>query len=68
MNFLSHLMRLHKETPVRIALKEVSTQITNGKGRPKRTWLKTIVNDLAQGEVVVRLDNADKAIQNVTYA
>ena len=39
LNWLGHLMRLHPETPSRLALVEYLRKVKRPKGRPQRTWM-----------------------------
>lgn len=46
LNWIGHMMRLHPETPVRIALKEHLRYTKRKKGRPTNTWVQTVTKDL----------------------
>ena len=46
LNWLGHLMRLHPETPARLALAEYLSKVKRPKGRPQRTWMELIKHDL----------------------
>lgn len=45
-NWLGHLLRLHKDTPARKALIEAYKETKAPRGKPRTTWLQTIFNDL----------------------
>ena len=66
LNLLGHIMRLDILTPVRIALKEALTPVQNKRGRPKNTWLKTVINDLSEGGIVFRLNKPEEILETLT--
>ena len=66
LNFLGHIMRLNDNTPVRIALKEALTPAGKKRGRPKLTWLKTIVEDLKLGGIVLNLKRPESVLEILT--
>ena len=65
LNLLGHIMRLDILTPVRIALKEALTPVQNKRGRPKNTWLKTVINDLTEGGIVIRLNKPEEILETL---
>ena len=58
-------MRLDKNTPVGITLKETLLPVINKIGRPKITWLKTVVGDLFEGGIIVNVRNPEEAINTL---
>ena len=46
LNWLGHLMRLHPETPARLAFADYLRKVKRPKGRPQRTWMELIKHDL----------------------
>ena len=58
-------MRLEENTPVRIALKEAMTPVTGKRGRPNHTWIKTICDDLKNGDIMINNKNSDEAIKTL---
>ena len=48
LSWAGHLMRLHEQTPARIALSKFAEPQKNKVGRPKTTWLGTIKRDLKE--------------------
>ena len=48
LNWLGHLMRLHPETPAKLALAQYLSIVKRPKGRAQLTWLKLITNDNQQ--------------------
>ena len=46
LNWLGHRMRLHPETPVRLALAEYLRKGKRPKGRSRRTWMELIKHDM----------------------
>ena len=48
LNWLGHLMRLHPETPARLALVEYLRKVKRPKERPQRTWVELIKHDLTK--------------------
>ena len=58
-------MRRDENTPVRIALKEALQPTEGKKGRPKNTWLKTIVNDLKGSEHQIDIKKSEQTLQTL---
>ena len=65
LNFIGHIMRRDENTPVRIALKEALQPTEGKKGRPKNTWLKTIVNDLKGSEHQIDIKKSEQTLQTL---
>ena len=68
LTFLGHVMRLHNNTPVKIALKESFSPYVNKTGRPANTWLATIRNDLKKGNINIDTKSRESfvLIENLT--
>ena len=58
LNWLGHLMRLDRHTPVRLALFESLQPGRRKRGRPRLTWMMLIGKDLELGDI--KLDLKDK--------
>ena len=65
LNFTGHVMRLNEETPVRIALKKAIDTTGAKVGRPKHTWLRTVINDLNSGGININLRNPEQTLQTL---
>ena len=59
-------MRLNAETPVRKLLNEALSITKKNKGRPKTTWLNTIMKDLLKDNIDVRKTSAIETITILT--
>ena len=57
LDWLGHLMRLDKKTPVRLALYESLRPVQRKRGRPCQTWIKIIEKDLALVDIKLNLNN-----------
>ena len=56
LSWLGHLLRLDKDTPARLALKEACKVVKkNTGGRSKTTWIQVIKNDIRNSELPVNL-------------
>ena len=66
LNWLGHLMRLHKQTPARIALNE-SLKPNKKVGRPTTTWIKLIEKDLATVNININVysDPVEKTLKTL---
>ncbi len=51
LNFLGHVMRLHPDTPARLALDEFVRPTKHPRGKPKQTWLENIKQDLHTADI-----------------
>ena len=58
LNWLGHLMRLKKETPVRLALSESLKPVNRKVGRPCLTWMKLIEKDLTSVNIDLKLNSS----------
>ena len=58
LNWLGHLMRLDRHTPVRLALFETVQRGRRKRGRPRLMWMMLIEKDLELGDI--KLDFKDK--------
>ena len=65
LNWLGHLMRLHPETPARLALAEYLRKVKRPKGRPQRTWMELIKYDL-KTIVILDYNKPNKTIEQLT--
>ena len=69
LTFLGHIMRLHRNTPAKLALNECFKPCTNKQGRPAITWLRTIKNDLIKSNINIDLKSNESFVllENLTY-
>ena len=65
LNWLGHLMRLHPETPARLALAEYMRKVKRPKGRPQRTWIELIKHGL-KAIVILDYNKPNKTIEQLT--
>ena len=65
LNWLGHLMRLHPETPARLALAEYVRKVKRPKGRQQRTWMELIKHDL-KAIVILDYNKPNKTIEQLT--
>ena len=65
LNWLGHLMRLHPETPARLALAEYLRKVKRPKGRPQRTWMELIKHDL-KAIILLDYNKPNKTIEQLT--
>ena len=65
LNWLGHVMRLHPETPARLALAEYLRKVKRPKGRPQRTWMELIKYDL-KTIVILDYNKPNKTIEQLT--
>ena len=65
LNWLGHLMRLHPETPARLALAEYLRKVKRPKGRPQRTWTELIKHDL-KAIILLDYNKPNKTIEQLT--
>ena len=65
LNWLGHLMRLHPETPARLALAEYLRKVKRHKGRQQRTWMELIKHDL-KAIVILDYNKTNKTIEQLT--
>ena len=56
LDWLGHLMRLNKKTPVRLALYESLKPVQRKRGRPCSTWIKIIEKDLSLVDIKLNLN------------
>ena len=66
LNFLGHIMRLDDNTPVRKALEEALKPAGKKRGRPKVTWLNTIIKDLSKGNIIIDINKSEETIETLT--
>ena len=66
LNFLGHIMRLNAETPVRKSSNEALSITKKNKGRPKTTWLNTIMKDLLKDNIDIRKTSVIETITILT--
>lgn len=71
LNWLGHLMRLHKHTPARRALEESLQPSKKNLGRPPITWTKLIEKDLATVNIELNtnkntVDTTVKTLEDLT--
>lgn len=62
LTWLGHMMRLHPETPVRVALTEHLRTVKRKQGRPPLTWLQTIKRDL-KTVININLQNQKETLE-----
>ena len=60
-----HLMRLHPETPARLALVGYLRKVKRPKGRPQRTWMELIKHDL-KAILILDYNKPNKTIEQLT--
>ena len=65
LKWLGHLMRLHPETPARLALAEYLRKVKRPKGRPQRTWMELIKHDL-KAIILLDYNKPNKTIEQLT--
>ena len=58
-------MRLHPETPARLALAEDLRKVKRPKGRPQHTWMELIKHDL-KAIVIIDCNKPNKRIEQLT--
>ncbi len=58
-------MRLHPETPARLALAEYLRKFKRPKGRPQRTWMELIKHDL-KAIVILDYNKPNQTIEQLT--
>ena len=56
LDWIGHLMRLNKKTPVRLALYESLKPVQRKRGRPCSTWIKIIEKDLSLVDIKLNLN------------
>ena len=56
LNLLGHILRLAPETPVQTALQANTIPDKKQRGRPKNTWIRTVLNDLKPELKIVKLE------------
>ena len=56
LDWLGHVMRLNKKTPVRLALYESLKPVQRKRGRPCSTWIKIIEKDLSLVDIKLNLN------------
>ena len=65
LNWLGRLMRLHPETPARLALAKYMRKVKRPKGRRHRTWMELIKHDL-KAIVILDYNKQNKTIEQLT--
>ena len=56
LDWLGHLMRLDKKTPVRLALYESLQPVQRKRGRPCLTWIKIMEKDISLVDIKLNLN------------
>ena len=65
LSWFGHLRRLPPDTPVRQSLHNFMEPVKRPIGRPKTTWLMTVVNDLKENSSIQIHQNLDTALQQL---
>ena len=65
-SWFGHLLRLDENTPAKKALKEFCKETQTPRGRPKTTWLQTVINDIKElSEIKVINDKLEPERDNL---
>ena len=70
LSFLGHVMRLDPETPARKAMQEFLRHVKRPQGRPKKTWMEIIRNDLKEINIILDFKKPEetiKILENYTH-
>ena len=65
LSWFGHLMRLPPDTPARQSLRHFVKPVKHPIGRPKTTWLSTVVNHLKEHSSIQIDQNLDTALQQL---
>ena len=60
LTWLGHLLRLPEGTPAKIALREALTPARRPRGKPRTTWITTVIKDLAELNITAKLTTKPK--------
>ena len=59
------MLRVHPETPARMAFEEYLTKVKRPEGKPKTAWMQTIRQDHSKFGIKLDLSNAAKTLNRL---